>query len=411
MERRRLLRAQNVWQRGAGYNAGRIVTGRSAFTMAVMSLTASLVTPPGNLRNSLLIMGIYHGYRFMSCHYGNRIQPPICHRQHRIIHHYEPAVFRNKFRFHKAHALAVFNCLGFRYDEDIVCENRTRCNSEEAFLIFLARMKSYERFTDLQDEFGLDYSQLCRIFNTTLSMVVARNRHLLFDNFDYFSTRFEQYNRAIRDKVGRPLPAAAVDTALFCDGKSLRISRPGEPFQSRVYNGHHRVHCLQFQGVSAPDGMIVDFYGPLPGIRHDQAMFRSSQVNQRLAASQEGYMLQFKTYSDKGYVTSSHGNVAYRGRNLPDELVQANRRMSSQRIGVEWAFGKISQNSAFVDQYKVHKIQLSAVAKVYYAAAILANFHTCLYMSNASVYWNVAPPTLGNYCNQPDYDITPINYE
>jgi hypothetical protein len=84
--------------------------------------------------------------------------------------------------------------------------------------------------------------------------------------------------------------------------------------------------------------------------------------------------------------------------------VRSNTVMSPQRVGVEWAFGKISQITAFVDQYRVHSVQVGAVAKVYVLAAILANIHTCLYYGLAASYWQISPPTIGSYCNKPEYD-------
>jgi hypothetical protein len=56
----------------------------------------------------------------------------------------------------------------------------------------------------------------------------------------------------------------------------------------------------------------------------------------------------------------------------------------------------------FVDWYKIHKIQLSQVAKFYWAAAILANCSTCLEHGNASCYFECFPPTLGEYFGRPD---------
>ena len=59
------------------------------------------------------------------------------------------------------------------------------------------------------------------------------------------------YNQALRAKIlslGQTLPAAALDTALLSDGKSVEVLRLGGSHirQARIYNGHHRVHCLQF---------------------------------------------------------------------------------------------------------------------------------------------------------------------
>jgi hypothetical protein len=138
-----------------------------------------------------------------------------------------------------------------------------------------------------------------------------------------------------------------LDTALFLDGKSLQIARPGGINQALVYNGHHRVHCLQFVGVSAPDGMIVDFYGPVAGARHDQFVINESQFNQRFAASQHGNQRQFKAYCDKAYINQSHIHAARRnfaGAPLTEFELNENGVMASLRIAVEWAFNVISQH-------------------------------------------------------------------
>lgn len=418
-QRRKRLRTLSLWQRAEGLTACRMVEGRKCLTFAVAFLHLATV-PAGvfpddldpELRRIFVAAGAMYSSRYYRCKFGFHMGLPRLERLHRRIEFYDPADFRNKFRIEKRHARAVFECLGFTED-DIVCDNGAHCNSEEAFLIMMYRMASYQRLSDLEIHFGLDNSLLCRIFNATVEQVVTEKHHLLFDNIDYFVPRFGIYNSAIRSKIlsqGFQLPGAAMDTALFTDGKSLRICRPGghDINQARVYNGHHKVHCAQFQGTSAPDGMIVDLFGPIAGSRHDQHVNDMSTFNERLRLAQIDCRVQYKDYLDKGYVIKSHSHVAYRGNDLTQELLDSNMAMSSQRVGIEWAFGKISQNTAFVDQYKVHKVQLSQVAKFYWLAAILSNAHTCLYGSGASVYWNVQPPTLGSYFGVPEYDVVSI---
>jgi nuclease HARBI1 len=412
MERRRALRELNIWQRGEGLNIARLLEGRKSLTYCIIFFLMSTVIPDRDIQRLLTMLGMYYGSRYYRCAYGPVLVVPPLVRANRRIAQYDPADFRVKFRFEKRHAHKLMDCLGFT-QQDIVCDNGTHCNSEEAFLIMLCRMASYQRLSDMEEHFGIDYSMLSRIFNTCVEEVVANKYHLLFKNVGYFESRFAMYNAAIRAKIlegGFHLPAAAADTALFTDGKSLQISRPSGPDinQARVYNGHHRVHCLQFQGTSAPDGMIVDLFGPVAGSRHDQHVNDISGFNERLRDCQIGNALQFKDYADKGYIVKSHGHVAYKGKNLPQPLVDANMAMSPQRIGIEWAFNKISQISAFVDQYKIQRVQLSQVAKYYWLAALLANANTCLYGSNASRYWGVQPPTLGSYFGKPQYDFVDI---
>eukprot|EP00602_Paraphysomonas_sp_CaronLab_P003358 CAMPEP_0185021924 /NCGR_PEP_ID=MMETSP1103-20130426/4624_1 /TAXON_ID=36769 /ORGANISM="Paraphysomonas bandaiensis, Strain Caron Lab Isolate" /LENGTH=199 /DNA_ID=CAMNT_0027553725 /DNA_START=462 /DNA_END=1058 /DNA_ORIENTATION=- len=199
-------------------------------------------------------------------------------------------------------------------------------------------MTRFTPLTDIEVDFGRSSDEINCIFNAMVTEVVARNHYLIFDNIAYFEPRFRMYNAKIRERMlrdGYPLCAAALDTALFVDGTSLEVCRPGGA-QAQVYNGHHSVHCLQFQGCSAPDGMVVDFYGPLAGPRHDQLVYDTSLLNERLAACQVGNAVQYKAYVDKGCVAKTHINIAYRGRDLPQQMVYENIAISPHRVTSEW---------------------------------------------------------------------------
>ena len=403
MERRQLLRNLPVKQRAHGMNAHRMNTSRRSIGLAISFLTIAGMLPEGPHKMAFMVLGVYYISLYNTATFTTHV--PIRHFQRldRRIRDYDEATFRLKFRFNKEHALGLMRCLDIPLDEDIICDNGSRFHPEEAFLILLRRMAVYNRLTDMEEEFGIEYTQLDRVFNAMVNRIVAAHHIKVFDNLAFFQPRFAMYNAAILNKIlagGNQLPAAALDTALFTDGTSLRVPRPhGNNHQAQLYNGHHKVHCLQWQGTSAPDGMIVDLFGPIPGRRHDQAVDDMSRLNERLAAVQEGNALQFKTYLDKGYINKTHEHVAYRGVDLPPQLQLENDLMAPQRVGIEWAFNRVCTEFAYIDHYKVQKIQLSAVGKLYYLSALLSNCYTCLYHSQASTYWNCPPPTLGQYFN------------
>ena len=50
------------------------------------------------------------------------------------------------------------------------------------------------RLTDMENEFGLDYTQIDRVFNVLVEHVVAVNYMKLFDKISYFVSRFPMYN-------------------------------------------------------------------------------------------------------------------------------------------------------------------------------------------------------------------------
>ena len=52
---------------------------------------------------------------------------------------------------------------------------------------------------------------------------------------------------------------------------------------------------------------------------------------------------------------------------------------------------------SFVEFKRQAKLNLSAVGKVYYICALLENARTCLYGNIVSSFFELSPPTLGEY--------------
>lgn len=89
----------------------------------------------------------------------------------------------------------------------------------------------------------------------------------------------------------------------------------------------------------------------------------------------------------------------YCSRILTPEQVAFNRAMSSVRQAVEWGFGKVIIEFAFLDFRKNQKLLLQHVGQMYKVGVILTNCHTCLYGSQTGTYFNIVPPTLEQYLN------------
>jgi hypothetical protein len=67
------------------------------------------------------------------------------------------------------------------------------------------------------------------------------------------------------------------------------------------------------------------------------------------------------------------------------------------RVAVEWGYGRIVRYFAFLDFKKNLKVFLQPVAVYYAVGALLTNCHTCLYGSQTSRYFGIAPPSLEEY--------------
>ena len=143
--------------------------------------------------------------------------------------------------------------------------------------------------------------------------------------------------------------------------------------------------------------MIAHLFGPIEGRRHDSFMLGESGLLPKLyhitKPNGEPYVL----YGDPAYGLSRNILAPFRGAILTAEEKIFNRAMSKVRVSVEWGFGKILQNFAFVDFKKNLKILLQPVAKYYLVAGILTNCHTCLYGSVVSAFFELGPPQLEVY--------------
>lgn len=170
---------------------------------------------------------------------------------------------------------------------------------------------------------------------------------------------------------------------------------------------------LQVQGIVAPEGIIVDFYSPMTGRRHDSHVPVSSRFNERLANAQVGRDIKNKYYTDRGYYTTNHGYAAYtrllhhkpwlrslhRGRDLCQLLIDENTIMAKRRVYIERTFGNIANQWAYIDFHKRHKILINFIKKYYWLAALLNYCRTCVSGSGpATTYW----PTLSKYFRKDD---------
>lgn len=104
----------------------------------------------------------------------------------------------------------------------------------------------------------------------------------------------------------------------------------------KVYDGHHRDHGLAYQAVMAPNGMLMDAWGPVSGRRHDSYLLRVSELKPRLAAVQDPHQPQMKVYGDAAYRLLSHVRRGFKGVNLTEEQRAFNQANSKLRISIEW---------------------------------------------------------------------------
>ncbi|ETV78082.1 hypothetical protein H257_08290 [Aphanomyces astaci] len=173
----------------------------------------------------------------------------------------------------------------------IITPKRVRVHREEAMCVLLGRLAFPVRFHTMTKTFGRSRSSLCDIFLHLVNELYARWGSLLFFNKKLVAKNIDRYCAAVASK-GAPLS----NVFGFIDGTKVQTCRitatgDGSNLQKQIYSGHKRIHCLNYQAVTAPDGICVHFFGPIEGRRHDTTMLRESGLLEYLEVIKEHCLL------------------------------------------------------------------------------------------------------------------------
>eukprot|EP00033_Pygsuia_biforma_P005605 GCRY01006191.1.p1 GENE.GCRY01006191.1~~GCRY01006191.1.p1 ORF type:complete len:384 (+),score=7.06 GCRY01006191.1:425-1576(+) len=293
------------------------------------------------------------------------------------------------FRFEKEEIILLANHL---LPEYVVTPNRCRIPRIEAMALVLRRLSYPNRWCDLVSLFSRKDAVLSAAFKQTVGILHDKCKHLCLFDFERIRNDVNRFCEANREK-GSPLPMCFG----FVDGTFRRSCRP--TYNQRVaFSGHKRLHGIKFQGVSTPNGIIQEMYGPVPAHRHDARILRESGLLEKLKNNCELNGEWVYLYGDPAYPNRPFLIRPYTGHHLTAEQNAFNYRMSKVRQSVEWAFKDIIQYFSFLDYSKNLKIYLQPIAQYYQVGAFLMNCLTCFRRGNqTSIYFNCDPPTIEEY--------------
>lgn len=171
----------------------------------------------------------------------------------------------------------------------------------------------------------------------------------------------------------------------FVDGTCLPICRPSEN-QNAFYSGYKRHHILKYLCITTPDGLIQAAIGPFLGKDHDATLMHDAKINATLLrhfGSPSNYDVPPKLYGDVAFAQTPYVARSFRpnGRDpLNAQKTEVNLAFAKVRISIEWAFGKVKTNWAYINDRKNMKIFLStASAQAFQVAVFLSN---CLHCFN-----------------------------
>lgn len=191
------------------------------------------------------------------------------------------------------------------------------------------------------------------------------------------------------------------------DGTRFRICRPqgNDNQQAGAYNVHYGFHNIGFQGITAPDGMIMQLSGPYAGSDNDLNMLADSEsLHQiRRALNMVGMQqMEVDLVADKIYNIAAQGIASLRRNPIDLDAVAEDTAASKIRIPVEWSFGKLKLHFPFINTLLAMKINQRAVGMYVRVCGLMTNIHTCLYGCETSKYFSsegylVLPPNLEEY--------------
>ncbi|ETV91409.1 hypothetical protein H310_14076 [Aphanomyces invadans] len=209
----------------------------------------------------------------------------------------------------------------------IVTETRNRVHRDEAMCIVLGHLTIPVRLHTMSTTFGRSRSSLCEIFHHVIIKLYDRWGSLLYLNKKLLAQNMDRYCDAVTAK-GAPLS----NVFGFIDGTTLQTCRisstgSGENLQWQVYCGHKRIHCLNYQAVTAPDGICLHFFGPVEGRQHDATMLRHSGLMEQFA--NDRFLFEGKVmYGDLAYGIMPFLLSGFKGNSLTAKRQEFNKWMS-----------------------------------------------------------------------------------
>ncbi|XP_077548309.1 uncharacterized protein LOC144161524 [Haemaphysalis longicornis] len=265
------------------------------------------------------------------------------------INRIERSLFEQQFRFQKDDIDVLVEAL--LIPEVVVSAQKVTVPGRDALCLALRRLAYPNRWCDLQNIFGLHYSVMSSVTSKVLKHIVGTFGHLLKDcnNHTWLSPSALAY--AVQRK-GAPL----TNCWAFIDGTGRLICRPKRN-QKAYFSGHKRVHCLKYQSLMCPNGIICQLDGPYPGRRHDAGnlgILKDSGLYFKLEqlVKDDYYVI----YGDPAYPLQPLIMKPYGGFSLTAVQEAFNKGMSSVRQAVEWGFGKVVNEFAFLDFKKNQKL-------------------------------------------------------
>ena len=263
----------------------------------------------------------------------------------------------------------------------------------EGFCLVCIHLAYPCRWCDLRPLFGRHTSALSNIFWDMLSNILHLVKELLLcSHVD--AEQWQAYCDAFSSKGSYQ----GLNIAGALDAKQVRICRP-KSGQEAQYTRHKQEHCLKFQTVVVPDGLIFHTTTGQNGRDHDSRVMNNSGLVEFWEASPvlSNYrLIADSAYPNGGPIVSLYTQAQKATNPLFGEF---NRTMSPLRQPVEWGYQRVVSLWGLLEMKTQMKIELVSVSDMWLVSVWLTNLVACAERRNiiSDFYGGVEPPTLEQY--------------
>ncbi|KIJ33508.1 hypothetical protein M422DRAFT_264439 [Sphaerobolus stellatus SS14] len=281
----------------------------------------------------------------------------------------------------------------------IITEHRYRFTGTEALGLLLARFRTGADQYQLQAMYGRSQSAISTIVNWLVKFLDEKWKHLLDWDYEHLLSpeKLRIYGQTLYNQ-GAPL-----DTVFgWPDCTKFFTCRPFQ-YQRLVYNGHSRAHCLKFQAIVIPCGIIVNLFGPIEGQRHDMTLWKESGVAENLAmhafiTDDAGVQCPYQVYGDAAYGLSPHVLIPFSGSEARTPYERAwNGIMGKNHVSVENAFAIVLMLWPFLRTWWKMKIYGSPIGQYYRVGVLLTNAVNCISPNQIAQRFDCQPPSIEEY--------------
>lgn len=286
----------------------------------------------------------------------------------------------------------------------------------EGFMIVFFRMATGCNFNTMQSEFNRDDTVIGQIFNTTISIIkkywlpliepTLPSNAGINSTFIRWAPKLDEFAEAIEAKTGA-LNSYPAPAGLFIDGTFIAIERPDatiNPLADRAtYSGYKKKHGLNFQVVSAPNGMYVHVYGGVGAQWSDRTMRNWSYIDgqmQNLQAAANPPSL-VSIYGDSAYTPVT--NQIFSAHIHPNQTVQERyetHMISTERATIENLFANTKALLWFLptEQRKSKLYESSCgIDNIFKCSLLFTNWYNCFHGNQVSSRYNGQYPDIYSY--------------